>query len=273
MAAGLRQRLNAFAQIEWLGQTGSTNADLMQRARSNHNQLTRPWLLGAHLQTAGRGRAGRTWHNKTGVNLMFSCAFDVFIKARDLATITSFIGTITCKTLRGLLNPVIQPKLELKWPNDILWDGAKLAGILIESTRSSTSKSADHHLVVIGLGINLNSSNQLSQSLQREIADWQQIRAADPRLQHVNAVDLVAALANSWYHGLNQVSAHGFIGLAEEYAKYDALLNQPVNIIDNDKILYSGIATGIDSFGHLLVQTGPIKHAVAVGEVSVRAIV
>src|SRR5690606_25701844 len=78
MAAALREALPQFRQVDWVEHTGSTNADLLERARRPGGPPDRPWLLGTHLQSRGRGRAGRTWQNRVGANLMFSCAFDVF---------------------------------------------------------------------------------------------------------------------------------------------------------------------------------------------------
>lgn len=273
MQASLRKSLPSFSQINWLTQTGSTNADLMQQARHNLGTMLRPWLLGTHLQSQGRGRSGRTWQNRAGANLMFSCAFDVFLPARQLATITPLIGIATCQALRALISPENQHRFKLKWPNDILWDNAKLAGILIESTRSGTSKSADHHLIIIGLGMNLTDANALASSLDRKIADWQQIRQQDTTIAQSMAPDIVCQIAMSWYKSLNQVSAYGFNDLPTEYAQYDALAGQTVNVIDNDQILFSGLASGIDTEGHLLVQTDTTTQAVSVGEISIRAAV
>ena len=118
--------------------TGSTNADLIQRARSGTGSIVRPWLLGAHLQEEGRGRAGRTWQNRAGAHLMFSCAFDIFLPARSLATLSPLAGVAACEALRSLLPARHRVALgTTKWPNDMLWYGAKLAGILTEVTRAA----------------------------------------------------------------------------------------------------------------------------------------
>lgn len=272
MQIALNRTLPAFAQVEWCTLTGSTNADLMLRARNNQQQLARPWLLGTHLQSQGRGRAGRTWQNRAGANLMFSCAFDVFIPTRSLATLTSYIGMLSCQAIRKLISSDLQENLKLKWPNDILWNGAKLAGILIESTRSGTSKSLDHHLIVIGLGMNLTDGAVLTANLDRQVTDWTQISSQDPNCNKYNAIDLVSNIANTWYTGLNEISAFGFVDLANRYARFDALLNQSVNVIDNGNILRTGTACGIDDQGHLLVRDNFGIHPIAIGEISIRAI-
>src|SRR3546814_8427340 len=92
MVDELRSTLPHFKQIQWLEKTDSTNADLLTMARADHGPQARPWLVGAHLQEHGRGRAGRRWQNRPGANLMFSCAFDVFITPQQLATLSPLAG-------------------------------------------------------------------------------------------------------------------------------------------------------------------------------------
>ena len=139
MMVALQAVLPHFKQIEWYEHTASTNADLLTKARTSELRLARPWLLGSHLQDHGRGRAGRRWQNRSGANLMFSCAFDVFVSAQQLPALSPLAGVAACEALRGLVRPEHRHHLTMKWPNDVQWQFAKLAGILVEVTRASTS--------------------------------------------------------------------------------------------------------------------------------------
>lgn len=267
----LKTQLPFFPTVSWVERTGSTNADLLAQARSSSGQLIRPWLLGAHAQDQGRGRAGRVWQNRNGAHLMFSCAFDVFLPARQLATLSPLAGVAATEALRSLLAIQDQPKLTLKWPNDIQWHQAKLAGILTEVTRASTSPlSQDHHVVIIGIGINLNDARALSLSLNRDIADWAEIVAESPQLKNITATELCTRIAKSWYHALNEVTAFGFKDLPQRYKKIDGLLDQHLAIIDNQKIIQSGLGAGVNEQGQLLIRQGAQTHTISVGEVSVR---
>lgn len=270
MARDLRAALPSFHRVDWLADTGSTNADLLARARQPHGAAARPWLLGTHLQTRGRGRAGRTWQNRVGANLMFSCAFDVFLPARQLPTLAPLIGLATCQALRRQLSPEHQARLNMKWPNDLQWDQAKLAGILIESTRSGTAQVADHHLIIIGMGLNLLDARALSQSLDRNVADWSGVAAVDPRAAQASAPSLAACAAQAWYEALNQATAHGFADLPARYALVDGLAGQPLDVIDDGRLRQTGIACGIDTQGRLLLRGAGGVQAVSVGEISVR---
>lgn len=270
LASQLRQILPQFRRVEWVERTDSTNADLLDWARSDQPFL-RPWLLGAHLQDRGRGRAGRTWKNSKGANLMFSCAFDVFVPPHALATLSPLCGVVACEALRGLLPEPYRGILKLKWPNDLLWYDAKLAGILTEVTRASTApESKDHHVVVIGIGVNLNDARSLSESLDRPVADWESILTECQTADAPKPSDLVQAIATAWYTALNDTTAYGFAALPERFAQVDALLGQPITIVHNDKILQTGIAQGINANGQLLLHNAFGTQVVSVGEVSVR---
>ena len=270
MTRTLRAALPRFAQVAWVAKTGSTNGDLLVRARDPMSPMTRPWLLGCHLQTQGRGRAGRTWRNRTGANLMFSCAFDVFLPARQLPTLAPLIGLVSCEALRGQIGPSARAHLTMKWPNDLQWKQAKFAGILIESTRSGTAQTADHHLIIIGMGLNLHDAQALSTSLERRIADWAQIVAEDTQAAAMTPADLVACIAMAWFQALNRATAYGFEDLPERYAQVDGLSGQMLDVLDDGRLLQTGVACGIDPEGRLLLRNSTGLHQVSMGEISVR---
>ena len=271
MQSLLRQGLPEFHSIDWVGCTMSTNGDLMERARAEAGVLARPWLLGAHLQERGRGRSGRSWQNRSGANLMFSCAFDIFLPPASLPTLAPFAGVIATETLRGLLTAKSRPLLTMKWPNDIQWSFAKLAGILVEATRAGTARlTADHHVVVVGIGINLDDARALSTSLNRRIADWSEIARHDSAGSRVRPEQIVMRIARAWYENFSALTSQGFEGLPQRYSDVDGLVGQKVDIIDNDRVVRSGNAAGVNEYGQLLVRNGIEEHAVSVGEVSVR---
>src|SRR3990167_256707 len=86
-------------------------------------------LLVAEEQTAGRGRRGRRWHSTPGAGLTFSLALRVKRPARELAGLSLAAGVALCKALRALG----VARAALKWPNDLVVDGAKLGGLLVET--------------------------------------------------------------------------------------------------------------------------------------------
>lgn len=272
MLTGLRAALPQFRQIQWLDETNSTNADLLHKARTTEQSLARPWLLGTHLQTQGRGRAGRTWQNRAGANLMFSCALDIFLPPHQLATLSPLAGLAACEALRQLIGPEHQSALTVKWPNDIQWHSSKLAGILVEVTRAGTARlSSDHHVAIIGIGINLDDARALSQSLNRQVADWAEIARQDAQAAQASPMVLVAGIARAWYEALNDVIREGFADFPARYARLDALAGQHINVLDNGRIVHAGIACGVNSSGQLRIRAPEGETAISVGEISVRA--
>ncbi|OZI72142.1 biotin--[acetyl-CoA-carboxylase] ligase [Bordetella genomosp. 12] len=255
----LGARLPGFTHVQWVASTGSTNADLLARARQHRD--AKPWLLGAHLQEAGRGRAGRAWKNRSGATLMFSCAFDVRLPPAQLPAISPLAGLAACEALRRLSG---HPGVCVKWPNDVQWHDAKLAGVLAETTRNP---DGDGHTVVIGMGLNLRDAETLSANLDRAIADWSQVEG---HTRAHEAADIVQAAALAWQQAVADLEQHGFAAFVDRYAQGDALAGRMVNVIDRGEVLYSGQAAGVDAYGRLQVQCASGLVAVTAGEISVR---
>lgn len=265
LARTLGARLPAFQDIAWLQSTGSTNADLLARARSGAGG-GKPWLLGTHLQDAGRGRAGRPWQNRSGSTLMFSCAFDVHLPATQLAALSPLAGIVACEALRAVAGRDAGG-LCMKWPNDVQWHDAKLAGILVETTRNPGGRD-NGYTVVIGMGVNLSDAAHLSQALGREVADWTQVQAGSPHT--AMAADLICASATAWHEAVRALEREGFDAFRPRFDHVDALAGRKVNVLDKGAILLSGTACGVDEQGRLLVQTPEGATPISVGEISIR---
>jgi len=288
----LKIGLPEFGWIDWVASTGSTNADLILRARtstvavrSKHEYSARslpnprpPWLLGAHLQTAGKGRAGRPWQNVAGECLMFSCAFEPQIPLAELPGIAPALGVATCLALRSLLgNPA---PLQLKWPNDLQWQGAKLAGLLIEtapafSGLASSAEVPKRPIVIVGMGLNLTGATALSEHLQRPIADLKQVLQSDAlpsdlHGHHISPSTLITQVARAWQQALLDYKNNGYAAFSQAFDEVDALAEQHVQVIDQGKILHQGLAQGTDTKGRLNILTDTGLVPVLVGDVSIR---
>src|SRR5918996_1808670 len=110
-------------EVRVVERCSSTN-DLLLRTSSE-----KPLLVAAEEQTAGRGRRGRRWHSAPGAGVTFSLASRIRRPARELAALSLVAGVAAIRALRRL--GVHQASL--KWPNDLVVDGAKLGGILVET--------------------------------------------------------------------------------------------------------------------------------------------
>ncbi len=128
--------------IETVAETGSTNADLLARLRDGENLPDGYWLV-ADRQIAGKGRQGRSWIDAPG-NFMGSTIVRLQPREPSPATL-SFVAALA--VYEAVVPIVARPQaLQLKWPNDVLLDGAKFCGLLLEREGDA---------VVIGIGVNL----------------------------------------------------------------------------------------------------------------------
>ncbi len=275
MISALTPLLPDFTSLQWLESTGSSNADLMQRVRQA-DASTLPWLLGADRQSSARGRAGRPWQNTSGSTLMFSCAFAVDLPITELPGLSPVMGIAACEALRDLISahrathayPIAETRLALKWPNDLQWGQAKLAGILVESANRPGSQSP---VIVAGIGLNLKDASALSSALGRPIADWSQITAINPEISHaISPAQIVASIARAWSRAIKDYATGGYAVFNTRFDRVDALAGHQVDVTDQGFILQTGVAIGTDSIGRLLLQNNQGISAVMVGDVSIR---
>lgn len=261
-ATALAQRLPGWASVDWVHAAGSTNTDLLADARQGRPL---PALLGADFQSHGRGRSNRNFRADRGNTLTFSCAFEVRLPPAALPTLSVLGGLTACEALaRGLRS---DHALCLKWPNDLQWGEAKLAGLLLESAGAVPGQPAR---VVIGMGLNLRGGPALSLALGRAVADWEQAGVAS------SPADLCADVALAWRAAFAQAETEwrDGVGLPElplRYAAHDALYGRPVNVLEGGRIVMQGTAEGVAPDGRLRVRAGADVALVSVGDVSVRA--
>jgi BirA family biotin operon repressor/biotin-[acetyl-CoA-carboxylase] ligase len=200
-------------------------------------------VVAADRQTAGRGRMQRTWYSPAGTNLYFSLLLRpdiVPIKAPQLALV---MAAALIKDLRSTL-PGLHPKV--KWPNDILVQGKKLAGILCEM---QTEMDRAHH-VIIGVGINVNSKGE---SYPPELRDRAiSLRDATGKIfrRQELLANILAELEKSYDLWLKE-GLPPFIRFLEENS---AIRDREVIVVmQNSEI--TGIARGLSDDGHLMLET------------------
>jgi BirA family biotin operon repressor/biotin-[acetyl-CoA-carboxylase] ligase len=256
IAALIAASSNANAKlvtIETVAETGSTNADLLARVGT----LTAPTLLVAASQTAGRGRAGRTWHTTTTSALTFSLAWKFHRPLHALAGLPLAVGVALAEALA-----VFGVQLALKWPNDVLRDGAKLVGILIETARDKMS-CANAAWSVIGIGMNLTMPRDLQSRIGCVVAEV-------PELVVHDRERLLALLLSALSDALVEFDAQGFAAFAARWNLLHAYTGRAVRILDNDRVVHEGIAVGVDGKGCFLMDTASGRIAVMAGDVSLR---
>lgn len=259
--------------VECVDVTGSTNADLIARAR--RAAPVSPLLRAALEQTAGRGRFGRRWVAARGAALLFSVAVPVRSQDGALpAAVTLACGVAVAETLAARGAPV-----RLKWPNDVLLDGGKLAGILAELATDGDGART----LVVGAGVNLSIDAAARAAIDRAPRTNAAGHAATASLPPVGLdgcidVDalaagreaLIGALAAAMLDAIERVAAAGFAPLR---ARYEALLahaGRSVQLVDQGVPVAHGRLAGIDDEGRLLLASSDGVRAFSAGELSLR---
>ncbi|MFZ6711533.1 biotin--[acetyl-CoA-carboxylase] ligase [Undibacterium sp. TC9W] len=243
--------------IEVVAETGSTNADLMARLSAGTSTPAHPVLRVAVHQTAGRGRAGRPWLTVPGGMLTFSLAWHLPQEPHKLMGLPLAIGVALAECLNAL-----NQNVQLKWPNDLLRDGKKLAGILLESAAASEGGT----WIVAGIGLNLQVSDELEAQVGRALADAPWLAQMDRNL-------LLAQLLNALASALQQFGQQGFSAFLPRWNALHAYAGQTVHILDHGQVLHTGKALGVDLHGCLVLQTEQGQVNILAGDVSLRPVV
>jgi BirA family biotin operon repressor/biotin-[acetyl-CoA-carboxylase] ligase len=242
--------------VEVLPEIDSTNTELMRRARAGQLE---PVLLVAEWQTAGRGRLGREWSsgdvpvNPAGLgqsaaplpSLMFSLGLP--LSPVDWSGLSLAVGLSVVQSLH--------PDLQLKWPNDVWYQGRKLAGILIETASVGAARYA-----VIGIGINLTARD--ATGLRTPPA------ALDEVLPGVDAPAALARVLLPLVRAIQRFETDGFGPLRQAFHARDLLYGCEVTCSDG----VTGMARGVDAGGALLVHTEQGLKKISSAEVSVRPV-
>jgi len=239
----------------------STNMEVLRRvpegARSG-------FVCTAEQQTAGRGRRGREWVSPFGRNLYVSTMWEFSQGAAALEGLSLAVGGAVARALKALALPEVQ----LKWPNDILYEGRKLGGILLEMVGDAAGQCQ----VVVGIGLNVSMPATAGDAIDQ---DWADIAAMMPHVTAPEAAapgrsELLGALLDQLLPMLSEFERDGFDPWREPWQSLDAHADKSV-ILSAGADKTAGIARGVDGRGALLLETTLGVQAVYGGEVSLRA--
>lgn len=217
--------------IRFIAETGSTNTELSARIASGESVPEGEWLV-ADRQTAGRGRLGRDWLDGSG-NFMGSTAVTLKTGSPPPQTLALLTGLALHQTV-ALSHP--SDALKLKWPNDLMLDGAKLAGILLERVGDT---------VIVGIGVNLAAAPHLSDRRTIALAE---IGAAPDR------DSFARELAVQFATELQRWRAAGVPALLRRWQAAAHQEGTHLSVSPPGELAISGRFAGLDDDGNLKLQ-------------------
>ncbi len=235
----------------------STNAEAMRRIGQGARAGA---VFTAEQQTAGRGRRGRSWVSPYARNLYLSIIGDFSQGAAALEGLSLAVGVAVAKALENCG----VAKLQLKWPNDILYQGAKLGGVLLEMVGDAAGSCQ----VVVGVGVNVSMPHAVAMPIEQDWTDVASISAA-AGVTAPGRNELLGALLNELLPLINSFEARGFAPWQAAWQSLDANAGKAV-VLSTGGEQIAGIARGVNERGALQLETTLGVQSVFGGEISMR---
>jgi BirA family biotin operon repressor/biotin-[acetyl-CoA-carboxylase] ligase len=240
----------AVSEIDLHAEIESTNLQAMQRILAGNAQ---GYLCLSEYQSAGKGRRGRHWVSPFGHNVYLSFVWEFEGGASQLEGLSLAVGVVVAEALSALG----LKEVSLKWPNDILLNGRKLGGILLEMS----GDPAGICQVIIGVGINvrMNKRHEIDQPWASMVE----------QLTEVSRNKLIADILSRLISMLKEYECSGFSNYQRLWESLDAYKGKLVDILSGNASMV-GVASGVYANGALRLSVEGIERPVYGGEVSLR---
>lgn len=244
-----------IARLEIFDDIGSTNAHLMAEGHAGAPSGT---LCLAERQSAGRGRRGHSWLSPFGANIYLSLLWRYPLGPGELGGVSLAAGAAVAAVLEaeGI------EEIALKWPNDVLWQRRKLAGLLLEVAAESQGPS----LVIVGLGLNTRLRGAQTEAIDQPWVDLEEILGTGGYSRNRLVVRLIEVLTSV-------MERYGRAGLAPflaQWERYDQYRGEQVEIRMGKRVI-TGVQAGITGQGALRLKVDGAVKTFQAGEVSLRA--
>jgi BirA family transcriptional regulator, biotin operon repressor / biotin---[acetyl-CoA-carboxylase] ligase len=256
LARQIVRRGGLWGEVSVVARTGSTNADLVAAARDGAREGA---VLVAEEQTAGRGRMGRSWLSPPRAALTFS----VLLRPADVpAARRGWLPLLTGVAVATAIRQVSALDATLKWPNDVLLRSGKLAGILAEQSGDA---------VVVGIGVNVSTTRyELPAPAASSLPATSLRLEGSPSLNRELLVGRMLDEIERWYlawRGTDPAGDAQASGLCAAYVRLCSTIGRDVRAELPGRAATSGLATGIDEDGRLVVRTAAGDVAIGAGDI------
>ena len=243
------QASSLMASLQVLATTRSTNEVVRDHIEQG---ATKGVVCFAERQTGGRGRHGREWSSPFGRNLYMSLSWGYDGGAAALEGLSLTVGVVVAQVIRSFgVNDVA-----LKWPNDILLERKKVAGVLLEMMGDPVGSCQ----VIVGIGINLGMDKDVD--VGQPWADLSESSEAGRN-------ELASALLSALLPVLDDYSGSGFAAYRAHWEELDAFRNSPIKLI-TPRLVVRGIGRGVTDTGAIQIEAGGVVESYSGGEISLR---
>ena len=244
------QKLNSGVNVEFFDVLDSTSSEARRRA-STSLPSDRYWIIAAQ-QNAGYGRRARQWSSGEGD---FAATLSFAPKApKHVLGQISFIAALC---VRDAIAPLLNSPVAVKWPNDILVDRAKIAGLLLEHCEYTRDGKTETRLLV-GIGINIVSNP--------EGTPYPATRLSAHLETPPTALDLLARIDEGFWSIYAAWERQGFAGVRQEWLSHAAGLGAPISVVLPNETT-DGIFETIDENGGLVLRKGDGTRIINAGDV------
>ena len=226
---------NSGLRLELLDECPSTNTELAERARSGVAHGT---VLACEIQTAGRGRRGSAWVSVVGGSVTFSVLWRF---SRSTGALSG-LGLAVAVGAAQALEKLGARGVSLKWPNDLLREGSKLGGILIETTGDAAGQAA----AVVGVGVNVRLDTEARERIGQPVTDLTAACSGTPSRTMV-----LAGLLESIVPVLERFSREGFAPFRQAWLQRHAWQGRRVVLVGTGRRLAEGEVIGVAADGAL----------------------
>ncbi len=215
-------------------------------------------IVVAEEQTGGKGRLDRNFYSPRGKGIWFSVILRPNLLPKDAPKCTLMAAVAIAEAMKRF-----DLRAEIKWPNDIMFDGRKLVGILTEMTGEIGKVT----YIVIGVGINVNiSRDEFPDELKDIAASLSEISGYE-----ISRVKLFRAVLEEFDKLYREVNAAGFDKIIQRWKEYNITLGKNIRVISAiDGKSFTGKAVDLNADGALVVETETGRRSVYAGDVSIR---
>jgi BirA family biotin operon repressor/biotin-[acetyl-CoA-carboxylase] ligase len=246
--ARLRSAIKPF-RLHWVPRLRSTNYHAA--ALRKRGELFAPAIVLTGDQTAGRGRNSNPWWSGPGsLTVTFVLPIDEHHRPHQLPLIAGLAARNAAAAASG------DDAIQLKWPNDLLYRGRKLAGLLCERVNKAD---------LVGLGINVNHDPNVPGSLRDSIVSLEQIKG-----KPLDKTDVLIAIVKQLHPMLSRRKEYPFATILRQYDSHHALIGRKVTVNGSpDEPAVTGTCQGLDSIGRLLLRRRGQLHRIIAGQVRI----